>query len=376
MSDPSPSSPETQPAILLVDDEPRLAELARLALSGRFEVRATTSPEEALTLGANPAVRLVLTDFVMDGMTGVELIRQLRKSRPDLPCILFSGNLTRNSWTAAINSGCRHVFTKPLSLSSIIQLCTELLSPLPESSLAETIRDFIESIPWKGALGLGLRELSSHLLAERSPLFIQSQGGPFPNEFLLLLLPELQPYPRADSPPPPRPLYTELDELDLEQQNRIAQLLPSRRDIPWLLLSDAAPEELLDRGRLTESLYLRLGSVVISLPSPSDCLEDTLHLCRWWLATQSPATPLTDEASSWLASQLTLWNWQTLHSLLREACTIQPGQPIQPAALQQASLALSLGSDLADIQRYPDYADKQTRQLRATWEALGQPAPP
>lgn len=376
MSELPPDSPDTLPAILFVDDEPRLAELASLALSGRFDVRVTTSPAEALIIGTDPAVRLVLTDFSMDGMTGVELIRRLRETRPDLPCILFSGNLTRASWTSAINAGCRHVFPKPLALASIIQLCTAMLSPPAEASVPEASRDIIESIPWKGPLGRSLRELSNHLLAGHSPLFLKSTGGNFPHEFLLLLNPELQLYPRPDTPPPPRPLFTDLTDLDLEQQNRIAQLIPARRDIPWLLLADSSPEELLDRGRLAESLYLRLGSVLVTLPAPADCPEDTAQLCRWWLATQTPPATLTDEAAVWLATQLSLWNWQTLHSLLREASTGQPGQPIRTQTLQQASLAISLGSDLADFPRYPDYADKHTRQLRAAWESLGQVAQP
>lgn len=373
MSDASatPEAPEIRPAILLVDDEPRLAELARLALSGRFEVRSTTSPDEALALGADPSVRLLLTDFVMEGMTGVELIRRLRDSRPDLPCVLFSGNLTRASWTAAINSGCRHIFTKPLSLSSIIQVCTELLYPPPQSSQENTHREFIESIPWKGDLGGGLRKLSDHLLANHSPLFLQSPGEPISIDFLHLLLPDLQPYPRPDSPPPPLPLLTDLRALDIDQQNRIAQLLPARREIPWLLIADSAPEDLLDRGLLAESLYLRLSSVIIHLPPPAACPEDTLHLCRWWLGTRSSPASLADSAATWLASQLSFWNWPSLHALLREALSIQPDRPIQTQTLQQASLALSLGSDLADIPRYAEYADKQTRQLRAAWDALG-----
>jgi hypothetical protein len=290
--------------------------------------------------------------------------------------VLFSGNLTAESWNAAINSGCRHVFAKPLALSSIIALCTELLLPRTDAVVPESSRHFLESVAWQGTLGTTLRELSDYLLAGRSPLFLQSPGGRFPHELLLLLLPELQPYPRPDSPPPHRPLFTDLCSLDLDQQHRIAQLLPSRRDIPWLLCADAAPEAMLERGGLAKSLYLRISSVVFHLPPPADCAEDTLHLCRWWLGSQPTPRQLGNEAAAWLANQLPRLNWQALLALLHETSADEAPETISPDTLQRSLLALTLGPGLADFPPYAEYADHQTRQLRSAWESLGSAPPP
>lgn len=371
MSDSTPpQSLAARPAILLVDDEPHLAQLAHLALSGRFDVRSTTSPHEALALGADPSVRLLLTDFVMDDMNGIELIRRLHETRPDLPCILFSGNLTRATWTSAINSGSRYVFAKPLPLAAIIKVCTEILNPPLPPPLADAHRDFVESIPWSGALGKNLRELSGHLLAGRSPICIQSADDPFPFDLLHLLLPDLQSYPQPDSPPPARALLTDLRTLNLNEQDRIAQLLPARCEIPWLLLADAGLEELLEQGRLAQSLYLSLGAAVVQIPPPLACPADSLHLCHWWLCAQSPPATLTDEATTWLSTQLPYWNWSSLTALLREACAIHPDQPIQAHSLKQAALSLFLGPELADIPRYADYAAEQIHPLRTAWDAL------
>lgn len=369
----SPAEEKILPRILLVDDEPTLANLARLALSGRFDVLATTSPEEALALGEDPHVRLLLTDFQMEAMNGVELIRRLRAIRPDLPCILFSGNLTRDSWAAAHNAGCLHVIAKPLALRTVIELCTAQLSAPEPDLVPEQSYDFLDTSSWQGALGKNLRALAGHLRSGHTPVYLNTPGGHFPKELLLGLVPSLQTYAKPDLPPPPLPLFTDLDDLDLADQSRIAQLIPTRRDFPWFLAADALPDELLERGLLAESLYFRLGTSIVTLPSPSDCPADTLRLCQWWLNSQSPPLQLSDQTCAWLPSQFGVWDWTTLLSLFREASGQNGGGPIEVAHLQHASLAVSLGSDLGDIQRYPDFADHYTRQLRAAWELLYAP---
>jgi CheY-like chemotaxis protein len=367
---------EPRPCLLFVDDEPGFADLARLALSGRFDVQASTSATEALRLGENPSVRLVLTDYQMDELHGVDLIRRLRERRPELPCILFSGHITREEWAAAHNAGCRHVLPKPLALSTVISLCEALLAPPDAPLIPEKSRDLLESIPWRGSLGRGLRALAGHLLEGRSPILIQTPPGGFPLEFLLGLLPSLQPYPAPDAPPPPRPLFTALGGLDLAAQTKIAQLLPARRGSPWLFSAEASPDDLLDRGLLAESLYFRFGPASLILPAPSESPDDTLHLCAWWLTGLAPASALDDDARDWLRTQLDLWDWATLLALLREAAGHHSDRPLGTASLQQASLAISLGSDLGDLQRYPEFADHFTRQLHTAWEALSAPSAP
>jgi CheY-like chemotaxis protein len=78
---------------LLVDDE----ELVRMSTADMlmdlgYEVVEANSAEEALSLisgGLRPD--LLITDHLMPGMTGVELARSIRSSRPDLPVLIVSG---------------------------------------------------------------------------------------------------------------------------------------------------------------------------------------------------------------------------------------------------------------------------------------------
>jgi CheY-like chemotaxis protein len=82
------------PTILLVDDDAQIRELGReiLEREGYYLVQAAGA-EEALDalhhLGAG--VDLLLTDVVMPGMKGKELVDRARNGRPELPVLFLSG---------------------------------------------------------------------------------------------------------------------------------------------------------------------------------------------------------------------------------------------------------------------------------------------
>ena len=80
-------------SILLVDDDPMVAEttVGMLEVLGH-RVKVASSGGRALEmLGTDTSVDLVITDYAMPGMTGKELARRIRESRPNLPVILASG---------------------------------------------------------------------------------------------------------------------------------------------------------------------------------------------------------------------------------------------------------------------------------------------
>jgi CheY-like chemotaxis protein len=80
-------------SILLVDDDSLVsAGTAAMLEDLGHTVREASSAAEALALlDEDRAIDLVITDHVMPGMSGVELARRLRQSRPDLRVILASG---------------------------------------------------------------------------------------------------------------------------------------------------------------------------------------------------------------------------------------------------------------------------------------------
>lgn len=102
--------------ILFVDDEDILVELnnTRLTQLG-YEVVPTTSSLEALTIFKKEPGRfhLVITDYTMPDMTGVELAKKLLKVRSDVPIILCTGYNERISPDKARKAGIREFLLKP-----------------------------------------------------------------------------------------------------------------------------------------------------------------------------------------------------------------------------------------------------------------------
>jgi PAS domain S-box-containing protein len=108
LQDPAPSAPKSPPAIdgsggpraggaghvLLVEDDEHVAALTRETLNALgFEVTRVASGAEALTvLDDRRAIDVVFSDIMMPGgVDGLELARQLRRRRPDLPVVLTTG---------------------------------------------------------------------------------------------------------------------------------------------------------------------------------------------------------------------------------------------------------------------------------------------
>ncbi|HEX5761332.1 MAG TPA: response regulator [Thermoanaerobaculia bacterium] len=86
--------PPAQATVLLVEDDSALRRLARTVLEGKgYRVLEADSSDSALSLAAARAgeIDLLLTDVVMPGLSGPDLARRLRATRPALPVLLMSG---------------------------------------------------------------------------------------------------------------------------------------------------------------------------------------------------------------------------------------------------------------------------------------------
>ncbi len=94
-------------SVLYVDDEPGLVALLKHYLqgTGEFEVLTAGSGAEALALLERFRVDVVVSDFQMPGMNGIELLRECRRRFDDLPFILFTGRGREEIVIEAIEHG-------------------------------------------------------------------------------------------------------------------------------------------------------------------------------------------------------------------------------------------------------------------------------
>lgn len=98
--------------VLHIDDEPDLVDLAATFLEKedpRLNVIPITSPEEGLERLAETTVDCVVSDYDMPGQSGLDLLRGIRKTDPDLPFILFTGKGSEEIAIVAVRIICPYI---------------------------------------------------------------------------------------------------------------------------------------------------------------------------------------------------------------------------------------------------------------------------
>ncbi|MCB1049951.1 MAG: response regulator [Acidobacteria bacterium] len=73
------------------------------------------------------AFDLVLVDQNMPGQTGIQMARQFRAIRPDLPIILLSGSLSETEVQEAQSAGIQSILDKPILLPQLARAVRDLL---------------------------------------------------------------------------------------------------------------------------------------------------------------------------------------------------------------------------------------------------------
>jgi CheY-like chemotaxis protein len=121
------------PQILLVDDNPVQASTRKIILERTGStVKVASSGIEAIALlaesGQVQATRLIITDHIMPGMNGPELVRSLRDSGIQLPVLVLSGLPEAEQQYEGLDVTFR---LKPFHPEALIALTHELLGDPP-----------------------------------------------------------------------------------------------------------------------------------------------------------------------------------------------------------------------------------------------------
>jgi len=113
--------------ILVVDDEPDVEDLFRQHFrkelrSSRFVMEFAQSAPKALErVSSAEAARLILilSDINMPGMSGLDLLPEARKARPDVPVIMITAYGDEETRRRAIAAGAAGLFTKPIDFPEL-----------------------------------------------------------------------------------------------------------------------------------------------------------------------------------------------------------------------------------------------------------------
>jgi DNA-binding NtrC family response regulator len=114
---------ERQSAVFIVDDEPMVGEVVGMVLSIEgFKTRVFTCAEDALDAleSANEKPEILITDFAMSPLNGLELIQRFKHHVPAIRTILYSGAITEEE-SAAFRGFADAFLSKPFLPKELIQ---------------------------------------------------------------------------------------------------------------------------------------------------------------------------------------------------------------------------------------------------------------
>ena len=122
-------SGNTGALIFVVDDEPMLLELASVILEPLgYRVKTFRNPQSAVEAftSSKPQPSLIITDYAMHAMTGMDLIEACRKVQPGQRILLVSGTVDENVFRNSAVKPDRFL-SKPYQAKQLVELVQTLL---------------------------------------------------------------------------------------------------------------------------------------------------------------------------------------------------------------------------------------------------------
>ncbi|HKS28081.1 MAG TPA: HD domain-containing phosphohydrolase [Pyrinomonadaceae bacterium] len=114
-----PEEKRDKARILVVDDEPEIREVLYALLSDDYICESAGSAEEALTMLGAREFDLVISDIMMSGMSGLEMVPKVLALSPDAVVVMISGVQTIESAIKAIRAGAFDYIMKPFDLRQV-----------------------------------------------------------------------------------------------------------------------------------------------------------------------------------------------------------------------------------------------------------------
>jgi len=114
----------TQPprgSVLIVEDDELLARsLTRVLKRAGWDVAWVVDARTALDMAGERAFDVIVSDVHMPGVSGIDLLRELRSARGDVPVILLTGAPTRDGASAAIEANAKYI-AKPVPTEVLLR---------------------------------------------------------------------------------------------------------------------------------------------------------------------------------------------------------------------------------------------------------------
>ncbi|MGH7780620.1 MAG: sigma-54-dependent transcriptional regulator [Candidatus Binataceae bacterium] len=168
-------------SLLIVDDEKNIRRgLVSFFESLGYSVAAAENGKEAAAMLSNRTFDLVLTDFRMAEMNGLELVGEVCSRQPDCPIILMTAYATVENAVAVMKAGAYDYVTKPFSLEQIRHIVERALELRGLQAENRALRDTIDEAPLlesKSAVMTHQLKLARQAAASDATILLTGESG-------------------------------------------------------------------------------------------------------------------------------------------------------------------------------------------------------
>jgi DNA-binding NtrC family response regulator len=407
------SSGASAPALrmVVIDDDPKNLKFVSFILANAgLEIHSASDPQAGLDLIHRLRPKIVLTDLVMPGVQGMELLEKIVEFDPGIDVILMTGYYSTESAVEAIQKGAADYFPKPFSPEKLRQRIALIVDDAKRRQRSSTLEnELLENFQFEGIIGRSalmlelfskIRRVAPHFrsvlvtgptgagkelvakalhqlsgsgkrfvavncssitetLAE-SELFGHVKGA-----FTGANQDKVGVFEYADGG---TAMLDEIGEMPLAMQSKLLRVLQNHEvqrvgspavmkvDVRVVAATNRDLQEMARQGKFREDLYFRLSAVELKVPSLAERAEDLPLLERHLLKTfaaqyNKPVAGFTRRAQTVLARYPWPGNIRELQNVIEHACMMAE-------------------SDVIDVRDLPERVQNQAAAANVDFEAL------
>lgn len=132
---------KTKGTVLVVDDEAYVRDSLSLLLTRQgYSVRTAALARDALEKDMLDGLDGIITDLKMPGISGLELLRQLKQKKPDLPVLVLTAHGSVASAVECMKAGAYEFLEKPAGMEELLQVLKRALTESSRSRELEYLR--------------------------------------------------------------------------------------------------------------------------------------------------------------------------------------------------------------------------------------------
>jgi two-component system response regulator HydG len=382
--------------ILVVDDEPLVRKMLQTVLgkSGGYHVVTAEDGASAFEQAARFSLQTVILDMNLPDMNGLDILKKLKESYPQLPVIMLTGETDLQTAVKAIQQGAHNYLAKPFQNDLLLvtvqnavekyELLTEMKqlrqragnSPALSRILGNSpaVQDLIGQIQKvadsqltvliQGETGTG-KELAARALHEesnrRDKPFVAIDCGAIAENLLEseLFGHEKGAFSGADRKKEGQLVLAnggtlfldEVGNLPLGLQSKLLRVLQERQvrpvganqsqpiDVRFVAATNAPLEDEAKAGKFRQDMYYRLAEFTIHLPALKDRREDVLILAKRFreeacVELKRTVSSISPEATQLLLDHAWPGNIRELRNVIRQAVLLTPDFEIQTEQIQ------------------------------------------